>query len=314
MDFSSFNTDDLLAALPVGDEDDRWELKSAIYLDPAKRNEFKKELGKQVSAFANSGGGYLVFGVSKTRDVEPCPLVVGRQTMKDYLASMTEQSVEYPIRAFKIHPIPLKSNPDEYVFVVAIDDSPAAPHQAKEEKHYYYRIDGHSKPAPHFHIELLRSRYTKAVLRIVEADFFVSSVTTLERMPKVCITLHILVENQSHQSATNWGVILREHEKNRIWTSKGRYLSNGEICFHGEQKVVLPTERAGIVIHLEGIGRTAGPNQWQRLWEAFGFVLRCVSQNHVGEDYPVGIAADETEARNSLLWFEDQLTKFEVRF
>ena len=97
MEFENLTTDLLLAALPIDREDDRWELKSAQYLDPSKRGELKKELGKQVSAFANSGGGYLVFGLSNDRKLEACDVTVGRQPMKDFLGTMVEQSVEYAL-------------------------------------------------------------------------------------------------------------------------------------------------------------------------------------------------------------------------
>lgn len=168
MDFARLTAEDILDALHPGDEDNRWEWKSSVLLSPAQKGELKKELGKQVSAFANSGGGNLVFGISTTRVLEPCEMKVGRQSMKDYLATMVEQSVEHPIRHFRIHQIPFRANPNQAIFVVEIGDSPAAPHQAKDERAYYYRIDGHSKPAPHFHLELLRNRMTKAVLSILE--------------------------------------------------------------------------------------------------------------------------------------------------
>lgn len=40
MDFGSFTADELLAALPSA-EDDRWELKSAVFLEKVKRGELK---------------------------------------------------------------------------------------------------------------------------------------------------------------------------------------------------------------------------------------------------------------------------------
>ena len=164
MDFQNRTAEEILALLPP-DEDDRWELKSATYLEPAKKGELKKELGKQVSAFANTGGGCIIFGVSDdTRQLEPCTDKVGRQSMVDFLSNLVEQSVEYPISKFQVYRIPFEKEPTKAIFLVQIPDSPAAPHQAKDERQYYYRIFGHSKPAPHFHLQLLRQRETKCIV------------------------------------------------------------------------------------------------------------------------------------------------------
>lgn len=292
MDFGSFTTDDLLAALPPA-EDDLWELKSAVLLEKQRRGELKKELGKQVSAFANSGGGNLVFGVSDARELETCEQSVGRQSMKDFLATMVEQSVEYPIRCFQVYRIPFKNDPDNSVFMVAIEDSPAAPHQAKEERIYFYRIDGHSKPAPHFHIELLRNRMTKAVLQIVDTDYVLQGAEYRGECPRLTVALKVTVENQSLQSATNWGVHIKHCREDYRWTvgHEDKALTQG-VCIHGEQPVLLPSERATVTVHITG---QSSPYHGMRpilgfvkLWEQFGVHIRALSQNHAAEEHFYG--------------------------
>ncbi len=287
MNFESFTTEELLAALPPGNEDSLWELKSAEVLLPAKRGEFRRELGKQVSAFANSGGGYLVIGASNDRQIEPCEQIVGRQPMRDHLATMVEQSVEYPIRHFKVHRIPLKERPADAVFVVEVGDSPAAPHQAKEDKVYYYRIDGHSKPAPHFHIELLRNRITRAVLEVAEIDY---GLQTLNVEPvRMHIVLTVTVVNTSMQCATVWGVHIRQPEPTFRWTEhEGRDISVG-FCARGGH-VLLPSDRATLPIHLTGVvdDGVQSSASYERLWKNFEVVVRPVSQNYVGEEKAFG--------------------------
>ena len=291
MDFGSITTDELLAALPADSEDDRWELKSASYLAPVKRGELKKELGKQVSAFANSGGGYLVFGISDDRQLEACETAVGRQPMKDYLATMVEQSVEYPIRHFRVHRVPFKSDPDKAVFVIAIEDSPAAPHQAKEERVYYYRIDGHSKPAPHFHVELLRNRVTKAVLQIADIDYTLQT-PQFGDAPRLNIALRVDVENISLQCATHWGIHVKHPRENYRWTfgPDRKPLTEG-LCVHGEQPVLLPSQRVTVIVHISGASEHVNMQPilaFDKLWEDFGVLARPLSQNHVGEQVCYG--------------------------
>src|SRR5262249_45821219 len=150
--------------------------------------------------------------------LEPCAQHVGRQPMKDFLATIVEQSVEYPIRHFRVHRIPFSNDREQSLFVVAIDDSPAAPHQAKDERVYYYRIDGHSKPAPHFHIELLRNRLTRTVLEIKEIGYRVQSVD--REAGQLHVNLNVVVENVSLQSATTWGVHVKQDLDCFGWTEK----------------------------------------------------------------------------------------------
>ena len=118
MDFTNTTAEALLAHVPEH-EDDRWEFKSSQLLDPQKKGDLKKELGKQVTAFANSGGGNIVFGIDEMpRSVRACPELVTRQSMQDYLSTMVEQSVEYPIRCFQVHRIPFEDASKGSIYLI----------------------------------------------------------------------------------------------------------------------------------------------------------------------------------------------------
>lgn len=292
MNFADATTDDLLNALPADRENDRWELKNAELLTKAQRRELKTELGKQVSAFANSGGGYLVFGISNGGQIEPCEQLVGRQPMKDFLSVMVEQSVEYPIRHFRIHRIPLASDASQSVFVVEIEDSPAAPHQAKDERIYYYRIDGHSKPAPHFHVELLRSRMTKSVLEVQNVDYRLQTPGRNGGCMIMDVAMLVAVKNMSMQCASTWGVHAVLPWENYRWSLlKSREPLSEGICVVGEPAVLLPGQREIATIHIRGHSEHANmqPSMaMEFLWEKFGLVVQPVSQNHIGKDFFFG--------------------------
>ena len=279
MDFRSVTAEQLLDALPNTGEDDKWELKSATYLNEKVR--LKKELGKQVSAFANSGGGYLVFGVSDDRQLEPCAMVKGRQPMEDFLSALVEQSVEYPIRHFRIHKVHFQDDKQKVVFVVEIDDSPAAPHQAKDEKTYYYRISGHSKPAPHFHLELLRNRLTKPVLEIKEIEFKTISRPIKQNHPKWMVTLVMAVENASLQVATNWGVHMNQGNKLQKWRLPrvGGTLEKG-LTLRGQSPDLLPAETAVI---RQAFEVRAVDNNWEKLHQGFALTFRAATQCGLSE-------------------------------
>lgn len=288
MDFARMTAEDVLTALPPGDEDSRWELKSASYLTPQKRSDLKSELGKQVSAFANSGGGYLVFGVSKERNLEPCEMAVGREPMKDFLATMVEQSVEHPIRHFHIHQVGFAGDTSNAIFVVELEDSPAAPHQAKAEKIYYYRIDGHSKPAPHFHLELLRHRFTKSVIEIESIEQNLQVPTVKDGTATFGLKLFVTITNRSFQSTTHWGFHLKTCHEDYRWKTglaPQEYLTNG-VCIHST-KVLLPSERFRQTIDV--MGSDQGWGFPTGLVESCCLTITPVSQNHVGETWRCGV-------------------------
>lgn len=243
MNFSEMTADELVDVLPDS-EDNRWELKSADFLDPKQRGEFKKELGKQVSAFSNTGGGNLVFGIGTTKNLEPCPEFVGRQPMKDYLSAMVEQSVDSPTSSYSVFRLPLKSDPaTKAIYVILIKDSPLAPHQAKEERQYYWRIDGHSKAAPHFHLELLRSRFTKSFLEVRFRDWNVNSVSKHNRTITIHFSLTFDIENVSSVQAREWCCNIKSLNPRNNWLIDGDSLTRGHNVYHTVKRSLLPLDR-----------------------------------------------------------------------
>lgn len=173
LDFSKMTTDDLVQIIPLT-ETTEWEYKDASTFEKGKFGEFKKhKLGRIVSSFANSGGGFLLLGKQDAAHVfGPVPTHEGRTNMEDHLSLVISQAVTPHYRNFQIHRVPIAGRPDESVLVVEFRDSVAAPHQSAFDVNYFYRLPGHCVPAPHFHLELLRNRFTKAVLVLVSDPSF----------------------------------------------------------------------------------------------------------------------------------------------
>jgi len=210
------------------------------------------ERSKQVSAFANSGGWNLVLGLSDDKEIEPCEQLVGRQPMKDYLATVVEQSVEYPLQDFRVHRIPLTKDPQKSIFIIEVGDSLAASHQAKRDSHYYYRIDGHTKPAPHLHVELLRQRETRAVLEIGNVEYYVEKfLGTDTGIVEIMVVLPI--RNVSYQAAASWGVLIEHTRQDDCWEIRttGEHFDETQ-CFLGSPTPLLPQASTRLCIPLRG--------------------------------------------------------------
>src|SRR2546430_415607 len=119
INFSTITTDDLLQILPAN-ETAEWEFKSAELFKQANFGDFKKhKFGKIVSSFANSGGGYLLFGKRDTENVfDSVPTHEGRATMEDHLSLVMSQSVIPHCRNFQFFRVPISGKSGESVLVV----------------------------------------------------------------------------------------------------------------------------------------------------------------------------------------------------
>jgi hypothetical protein len=121
------------------------------------------DLSADISAFANSRGGYLVFGVTDTGEIDGgvSTSLKGKNTA-EWLDLLLPGLVEPTIRNVRIAAItPIGTNskigPAKALYVIQIPDSEDAPHQAKDLR-YYVRISGHNTPAEHWMIEDIRGR------------------------------------------------------------------------------------------------------------------------------------------------------------
>ena len=87
-------TEAQVEALPNG-EHDFFERKSGVLVsDP----EFRKDMGKAISALANSGGGHIVLGVRDDRTFDGVePLKSGRTSMRDWLEQVVPNLVAFPL-------------------------------------------------------------------------------------------------------------------------------------------------------------------------------------------------------------------------
>ncbi len=297
MDFDKITTDELETLFPPN-ENDNWEFKDAAYLLKDKRQELSKELATQASAFANTGGGFLVLGYAdKSKTPQPCEEQVGNEPMQDWLSKRIHQSVEYPLQAFRVHRIPITADPSKAVFVIVFEDSPHAPHQSKVDKKYYWRIGSSSEPAPHFHLELLRNRLTRTVLQIERVRFegypteFKVSLTPRDPESTVYsvirVDLHVEVQNTSMSASHSWGVYYTPHDMGN-WchvTTRVFLFSGG--CERPSSGTLLPGEAAYVTLPIYCRIVTNAPNDHeQEIIEAFSdlsLTLRPVSHDHIGE-------------------------------
>jgi hypothetical protein len=203
--------------LPAG-EHDFFDRKSGRVFDSTEQ--LKGTLAKAVGALANSGGGHLILGVTDAGDFDGVPPMRGRTPTREWLEQLLPPLLAHPLADFRVHEVV----PDEAesaipqgqaVIVIDVGDSALAPHQCVYEGGgstrgiYYQRQGGHSVPASHFYLELLRQRLTAPAL---EAKFPRPSVWSAARMNGALflgVEVNHTVTNAGRIAAYKWAVQAR---------------------------------------------------------------------------------------------------------
>lgn len=140
------------------------EYKEANNVFSDKGN-FRQELAKDVSAFANSDGGVLVFGV-KTHATD--------KTLPEAITGIIDSNIESFDRLVNANirkdikgitkRVISKGDGSLKVMVVNIPQSEDAPHQSLIDKKYYIRRLAQSEPMEHYLVELMFGRRFGPVL------------------------------------------------------------------------------------------------------------------------------------------------------
>lgn len=100
----------------------------------------KKEISKDVSAFANSAGGTIVYGITENKAHEPEDIDAGydpRDISGEWLEQVINSNIERRISEVIINTVPLiASRPGKVLYVVYIPESNLAPHMAADDRFY----------------------------------------------------------------------------------------------------------------------------------------------------------------------------------
>jgi predicted HTH transcriptional regulator len=131
----------------------------------------KKEISKDVSAFANSNGGIIVYGLSeKDHKADSFSFIDGNVYTKEWLEQIISTTIQRNIEGLKIFPIRNKGNIKETIYVVQVPESIDAPHINKDKK-FYRRYDFQSVVMEEYEIRNLYGRKSKADLKISTYNF-----------------------------------------------------------------------------------------------------------------------------------------------
>jgi hypothetical protein len=213
-------TEEIVLSLPPH-ENDTFERKGAALLDlthpRANEGEILNELAKQLSAFANTGGGQIIYGLDNTGAVDNGGIarsVRGRQSTKEWLENIIPTLTDFEILGFNVYEILPKStgssqlDSNKSIYVIDVPDSERAPHQSKRDHKYYVRLGSGSQPASHRLIEDIRNRTRHPILEvhdplIIGAVSEGSHVSGLRSEFDLNMSIRVGVRNKGRVRASN---------------------------------------------------------------------------------------------------------------
>lgn len=135
-----------------------------------KEDKSKQEIAKDIAAMANSGGGWIIYGVGEgasdiAGSIHPCEWTA---TEEQQMLNIAYTKIDPPVVGLEFNKIPCGENPDEkYLVLIHIPDSVDAPHFARAEKNNFSaprRNGPHTKPMTYRDIERgFRERFQRGV-------------------------------------------------------------------------------------------------------------------------------------------------------
>lgn len=205
-DPSDISYEDLVRFLEQRNEE-AWNLDYKEYR-PEMRLE---DIVKDVTAFANSGGGLLILGISEVQDplnhlkifpgdITWCYPTLSKEQLENKIHGNTEPRINVHIEPIR-HP----SRSGEAVYLIDIPQSETPPHQFKKTRKYYKRFNFKSEEMEHWEIADL---FQKRMRSKLVPHFFVKNLSVNPSETKIdhfefVMELEIQVENVGRVLAKN---------------------------------------------------------------------------------------------------------------
>lgn len=200
----------------------------------------KNEVSKDVSSFANAGGGTIIYGVIE-KNHEPDKIDEGYDQddiSREWLENVITSRIHPKIEGVKINPI--KRSNGKYIYLVYVPQGHTA-HQAHNRK-YYRRHNFKSEPMWDYEIKDVQNRVSHPALE-PKLDLRVE-----EREKSVRCILSIKLVNQGGVLAKTFGLRLQNPQVMVFRHRKG-FLPEGDLKINGNLYTSLMYRNpSGIVI------------------------------------------------------------------
>lgn len=198
-----WNEDDIMALVKNRvPESFNLEFKACAALTNAG---WRTELAKDVSAFANSSGGTIVYGIKEDRKTHEAESIDDgydpAELNKERLEQIINSSIQRQIEGIRYNSIPMTSTrPGKILFVIYIPESSRAPHMAHHR--FYRRFECESKYMEEYEVRERYRRETYPGKEIVEAwrDDAINPLISFLEKEELCLRKETWTWNHHYSS------------------------------------------------------------------------------------------------------------------
>lgn len=172
--------------------------------------ETKTEMCKDISAFANSDGGLLFYGIEEKDHVASATSFIdGKMITKEWIENVFSSGIQRKIEGLRIYPIRFDNDISKTVYVLKIPVSANAPHQV-ESKRFYKRYNFQSVAMEEYEVRNIYLRRQQTSLEIKSIDFSCENFDRLVEhgIEKFIFFLHVIIENTGQFPAELYKVVL----------------------------------------------------------------------------------------------------------
>lgn len=234
------------------------EIEESIYLEfkageaLGRSDNKRKEISKDVSAFANSDGGVIIYGLNeKNHKAHSLSFIDGNEFTKEWLEQIISSSIQRKISDLNIVPVRFENKIEKTIYIVKIPKSFETPHMCKENR-FYRRYNFESVQMEEYEIRELYNRKSIAKLQIEPFDYDkkVDNEKTI-----IIFEFHVFNEGQISESSYKLNVyfnnfnkfITLNWEREKTNYDYTRY-SNNRIKISAQNRLTIyPTERLTIM-------------------------------------------------------------------
>lgn len=162
---TEYTADDLILLISSeAEESIHLDFKDAAALDKTDRK--KDEISKDVSSFANSDGGIIIYGISEVaHKANSFSFIDGDLFTKEWLEQVINSSIQRRIPDLSIFPIRIDGKIKQTVYIVKVPKSLDAPHLSRN-KRFYKRFNFESVHLEEYEIRQLYGRRLRSKLLI----------------------------------------------------------------------------------------------------------------------------------------------------
>ncbi|MBL7129512.1 MAG: ATP-binding protein [Ignavibacteria bacterium] len=172
--------------------------------DSLKRNQ-KMEISKDISAFANSTGGIIIYGIKEEDHVaKEFSFIDGNEITKEWIEDIIYGNIERRLTGVEIIPIRFDDDFNKTIYVIKISQSINSPHMCGYKK-YYKRNNFQSIAMEEYEVRDSYSRVSKTKLKIEELVIQVDSYGgTQHKFNTIGYKLMFHVKNISNNTEPNF--------------------------------------------------------------------------------------------------------------